>query len=127
MAERALEHALSTHPDAQFSVLYVIDFVDESYGARALVGPEKLRERGEERAEEVFADARSIADEHDVDLRTETAVGDPSREIVGYCDDHDVDQVVMGSHGRSPVSHVLLGSVAEDVVRRAPVPVTIVR
>jgi nucleotide-binding universal stress UspA family protein len=42
-------------------------------------------------------------------------------------EDHDVDGIVMGSHGRSGISRVLLGSVAETAVRRAPCPVTIVR
>lgn len=127
MAERALEHALSTHPDARVTVLYVIDYVEESYSARALVGADALRERAEERAEDLFAEATAIADEHGAEIETGTAVGDPSREIVDYAAEHDVDQIVVGSHGRSPMSRILLGSVAEAVTRRAPVPVTIVR
>lgn len=39
----------------------------------------------------------------------------------------DVDHVAVGSHGRSGVSRLLLGSVAESVMRRPPVPVTVVR
>jgi nucleotide-binding universal stress UspA family protein len=42
-------------------------------------------------------------------------------------DEHDVDHVVMGSNGRRGVSRLVLGSVAERVVRGAPVPVTVVR
>ncbi|MFA9518621.1 universal stress protein [Halopenitus sp. H-Gu1] len=127
MAKRALEHALSMHPDAQFTVLHVIDYIEESYSARALVGPDELRDRAEERAEELFEEAEGIADEHDVEIETRTATGDPSREIVAYAEDHDVDQIVIGCHGRSPMSRILLGSVAEKVTRRAPVPVTVVR
>lgn len=127
MATRALEHALSMHPDARVTVLHVIDYIEESYSTRALVGPEKLKERGRERSEELFERAERIADDHDIDIETESVVGDPSRQIVDYADEHDVDQIVMGCHGRSPMSRVLLGSVAETVSRRAPVPVTIVR
>jgi len=127
MAKQALEHALSMHPDAQFTILYVIDYIEESYSAWALVGADKLRERAEERAEELFEEAEDIAEEHSVEIETRTAVGDPSREIVAYAEDHDINQIVMGSHGRSPMSRILLGSVAEDVTRRAPVPVTVVR
>jgi len=54
-------------------------------------------------------------------------VGRPTKVIVEYADDHDIDQIVMGSHGRSGMSRILLGSVAEIVVRRASVPVTVVR
>ncbi|WP_128226442.1 universal stress protein [Halobacteriaceae archaeon SHR40] len=127
MAKRALEHAVSLHPDAEVTVLYVIDYIEESYSARALVGTDELRERADERATELFEAAAEIADGHGVEIETRTAVGDPSREIVAFADDHDIDQIVIGSHGRSPMSRILLGSVAETVTRRAPVPVTVVR
>lgn len=127
MAKRALEHALSTRPDARVTVLYVIDYIEESYSARALIGTEKLRERAQQRAEQLFEEATEIADEFDESIETEAVVGDPAREIVAYAEDHDIDQIVIGSHGRSPMSRILLGSVAEDVTRRAPVPATVVR
>ncbi|MFW6265865.1 MAG: universal stress protein, partial [Halanaeroarchaeum sp.] len=44
-----------------------------------------------------------------------------------YVEETDVDHVVIGSHGRSGVGRILLGSVAERVVRRSPTPVTVVR
>jgi len=127
MAKRALEHALSTRPDTRVTVLYVIDYIEESYSARALIGTEKLRERAQQRAEELFEEATEIANGFDGDIETETAVGDPAREIVAYTEEHDIDQIIIGSHGRSPMSRILLGSVAENVTRRAPVPVTVVR
>jgi len=46
---------------------------------------------------------------------------------VEYAEESDVDHIVIGSHGRSGVSRILLGSVAESVVRRADMPVTVVR
>ncbi|WP_412781655.1 universal stress protein, partial [Aeromonas diversa] len=60
-------------------------------------------------------------------VRTVIEHGDPSRMIISYTETHDVDRIVLGSHGRSGLSRVLLGSVAETVARRSPVPVTIVR
>ena len=50
-------------------------------------------------------------------------VGNPARKIVEYASDHDVDLLVIGTHGRSGLSHLLMGSVAERVVRTAPCPV----
>ncbi|MDZ7730213.1 MAG: universal stress protein [Natrialbaceae archaeon] len=43
--------------------------------------------------------------------------------ILQYIDDHDIDCVVMGTHGRTGVDRMLIGSVTEEVVREAPVPV----
>lgn len=47
--------------------------------------------------------------------------------ILDYVDDREVDLVVMGTHGRRGLRHMLLGSVAEEVVRTAPCPVLTVR
>lgn len=55
------------------------------------------------------------------------AVGLPATRIVEVAKREDIDHIVMGSHGRTGLAHVLLGSKAEHVVRLAPVPVTIVK
>ena len=56
-----------------------------------------------------------------------TRVGHAFVEIVRYAKEHDIDLIVMGTHGRGAVAHMLLGSVAEKVVRKAPCPVLTVR
>lgn len=53
--------------------------------------------------------------------------GPPSETIVRYAEDHGHDLIVLGSHGRTGLSRWLLGSVAEQVVRRASCPVLVVR
>lgn len=53
--------------------------------------------------------------------------GKPFVEIVHYAKEHCVDLIVIGTHGRGTVSHLLIGSVAENVVRKAPCPVLVVR
>jgi len=53
--------------------------------------------------------------------------GVPAAEIVRYATNYDIDLIVMGTHGRGPVSHMVMGSVAEKVVRTAPCPVLTVR
>ena len=59
------------------------------------------------------------------ELRPERAlrIGKPYSEIVRYAQEHEIDLIVMGTHGREGVARVLIGSVAEKVVRRAPCPV----
>jgi nucleotide-binding universal stress UspA family protein len=49
--------------------------------------------------------------------------GDPAEEILSYIADQNIDAVVMGTHGRKGLDRVLFGSVAEQVVKRSPVPV----
>jgi len=51
----------------------------------------------------------------------------PASEIIDYATEHDVDLIVMGTHGRGPLAHVFMGSVAERVVRGAPCPVLTLR
>ena len=62
-------------------------------------------------------------------FRAETALlaGNPFLEIIRYAKAHNVDLIVMGTHGRGPIAHMLLGSVAEKVVRKSPCPVLTVR
>jgi nucleotide-binding universal stress UspA family protein len=54
-------------------------------------------------------------------------IGVPAEEIVRYADARNIDLIVMGTHGRTGVAHLLMGSVAERVVRTAPCPVLTVR
>jgi nucleotide-binding universal stress UspA family protein len=68
----------------------------------------------------------------EVDRRTSgvvfvTRAGEPVRHIIGYAADQEIDLIVLGTHGRGAVAHMLLGSVAERVVRSAPCPVLTVR
>jgi nucleotide-binding universal stress UspA family protein len=57
----------------------------------------------------------------------EVATGHPAEAIVRFAAERGVDLIVMGTHGRTGLQHVLLGSVAEKVVRLAPCPVMTVR
>ena len=56
-----------------------------------------------------------------------SVIGTPAGSIVEYAGGHDIDLIVMGTHGRGGMSHLLMGSVAERVVRTAPCPVLTVR
>ncbi len=54
-------------------------------------------------------------------------MGDPAKEIVRVADEENVDMIVMSTRGRTGLAHVLMGSVAEKVVRRANCPVLVVK
>ncbi len=57
----------------------------------------------------------------------ELRVGSPFWEIIQYAKEKNIDLIVLGTHGRGALAHLLLGSVAEKVVRKAPCPVLTVR
>lgn len=119
----ALRFAFDAQPDAQFVALHVREPIYGGLLPHQSGGDEAV---GDE-VEELLDRARGVAEEHGVSLETVTAEGKPSAEIVDYAEDNPVDSIVMGSHGRQGASRVLLGSVAETVTRRSPVPVTVVR
>lgn len=138
LSERALETALAEHPDAEITALHVIDPTEPGYSyypfdsemdldEEPLHGSEEWYDRAEEFAEELFDEAERRASEYDADLSTELVVGQPARAIVEYATDHDVDHVLIGSHGRDEGARILLGSVTEAVAFRAPMRVTLVR
>ncbi|MDQ2056452.1 universal stress protein [Halobellus sp. H-GB7] len=127
LSEKALAHALDVYSDASITVLHVIDYIEESYSAKALVGDETLRKRAQERSAELLAEAEAKADEHDRVVKTASEVGKAADAILEYADTHGIDVIVIGSHGRSGVARMLMGSVAETVMKRASVPVTVVR
>lgn len=125
----AVEHAVETFPGATITLLTVIDPIEAGYRAESVLPSysETWYQNEKAAADDRFQKARELVAGSDVELETATEVGRPARVIVEYIEDTDVDQVVMGSHGRSGVARVLLGSVAETVVRRAYCPVTVVR
>ena len=61
------------------------------------------------------------------DWEADVVRGDPDDAIVEYAREHGADLIVMGSHGHTGLRHLLMGSVAEHVLRHAPCPVLIVR
>lgn len=130
-SQAAVEYAIEEHADKEIVLLRVVEVASGMTDA----GINMIQERFREKPEKVKKEARNkvaeeIADlfeEADLDFETAIVFGEPAKEIVNYAEENDIDQIVIGNHGRSGVSRVLLGSVGEKVVRRAPMPVTVVR
>jgi len=66
-------------------------------------------------------------DKGDLEIETKWVHGNPFVDILKFAKREDVDLMVIGTHGRSFTAHLLLGSVAEKVVRKASCPVLTVR
>ena len=129
-ARAALEHACRNHPSAAITALHVVDPADQSSYTSMTGAPtvetQAAEQQHEERVQSLFEDAQRIADEYGVVLSTESKTGDPASTVAAAATEGNVDLIVVGSHGREGMSRILLGSVAERIVRRSPVPVTIV-
>lgn len=121
---RAIECAIDVAAafDATVHALYVADADDvDSRLDRHDIPDEQGRTAIETVAREADATDASL------DVKTAVRVGRPAEQIVGYVRDTDADAVAMGTRGRSGDHALLLGSVAEAVVRTCPVPVLTVR
>jgi len=126
-AETVLDHGLefARRYDAAVHVIYVVD-------RRQYLGAEDdvqtdLSEDLHAEGEHAVAVAADRAADAGVEAETAVVEGVPDKDIVEYVEDHDVDAVVMGRHGRSSRDQVArLGSVTERVVKNAPVPVLVV-
>jgi nucleotide-binding universal stress UspA family protein len=59
-------------------------------------------------------------------VKTVTKSGREVEEILKFIREENIDIIVIGTHGRTGIQHVLVGSVAENIVRRSPIPVFII-
>lgn len=127
-ATDALEFACETFADDDITALFAVD-TSVTYQPERAVGMKlgEIYERREEEGRGHLEAAEHIAAEHDVSVTTALAHGEPSRAILEHVDEHDVDHVVIGSHSQSLFERFFLGSVAEHIVERAPVSVTVIR
>jgi nucleotide-binding universal stress UspA family protein len=89
--------------------------------------PIALEDLARERAQVGLEDARATLKHQQIESRVHLGVGEPSHEILSLVESQHFDLIVMGTRGKSGLQHLLLGSVAEKVVRHATCPVITVR
>lgn len=116
---------------AQLTVVHIVDdMTTRAYGLDGgvmLIDLKMQRQFEASAREQVNA---AISDEDRVQLRAEALIlvsTAPATAIVGYAREAGIDLIVMGTHGRGGMAHLLMGSVSERVVRTAPCPVLTVR
>ena len=129
ISANALEYAvfLASYHHAELLILHVVEQLHEFEHYQILVlTPQELAEEMEKQAHEKLT---KLTEQIKKTIKVETVVrqGKPFVEIIKEAKEKDMDLIVMASHGRTGVSHMLMGSVAEKVVRKANCPVLIVR
>jgi len=127
-SKEALKYAvtLAMRDKAKLLLLHIIDIRSFSEGLEAMSKPLLDEETLEQlRAKLLDCIPEEIRD--DMDVEAIVAQGIPFAEIISTAKEKKIDMIVIGSHGRTGLSHMMLGSVSEKVVRKAPCPVLTVR
>ena len=131
-------HALAIARDeakahgARVILLHVID-LPTNFKPEAVIVPEaegapiNIKDYAVKQAEEHLADLNERLGKDGVTAQTFIRLGKPEDEIVRFANENNVDLIAMGTHGRTGLAHMLVGSVAERVVRTAKVPVLTIR
>lgn len=128
-SRNALQFVVDEWDDVRLTLVHVLNPSEAASGGSVggfPAGAEDWYQDARERGDQCLSKAvDSVPEGTDVDTRVE--LGSPAERIVTVAEETGADHVVVGSHGRSGVSRLLLGSVAERVVRTSPVPVTVIR
>jgi len=128
-SKKALTYAVSfaSHFNAELLLVYVVEPTiypaDFSFGQVALPSLEnELRERGKVELENLVKS--HIASK--ISARTIVRTGKPFLEIIHTAKEENIDLIIIATHGHTGVEHILFGSTAEKVIRKAPCPVLVV-
>lgn len=131
-ALRALEEAakMAKVCGAAVVVVHVVDVAEFNWGVTALGDAKALRQAVDAAGQKVLNHAVAVLAKAGVPYETcvlENAGGRIADLLIAEAKSQAVDLLVMGTHGFSGLMHLLLGSVAEGVVRQASMPVLLVR
>ena len=130
-ADAALDYAyvLAERFGAPIELLHVLDdpFVADGMAAEAYISEAPVLRSAMLREAQERLRHRATTREGVTQIATEVLFGHGARTIAEYAAERGVDLIVMGTHGRTGFAHLLLGSVAERLVRTAPCPVLTVK
>lgn len=129
IAQKALDYAvfMAFSHNAELQLLHVVDQLHgfDSFQILALT-PNEIADRMEAQANKKLSNMIGQIKET-LEIKKAVKHGKASVEIIEMAREMKADLIVMGSHGRTGLSHVLIGSVAEAVVRHASCPVLVIR
>jgi nucleotide-binding universal stress UspA family protein len=114
--------------NAEMYLIYVVEPViyppDFSMGQIAIPS---VNAEWDERAKDELQKLAKTDIPNDVKVETIIKTGKPFLEIIETASEKDIDLIIIATHGHSGVEHILFGSTAEKVVRKAPCPVLTLR
>jgi nucleotide-binding universal stress UspA family protein len=121
-AKKAVEGgiALAERFDASLHSIYVVKSNDYPQQVRSELSTEAFQQ-----GNAILDEITSLRDQTAVDITTQVIETEAQvhQEIIDYGTDHNVDLILMGTHGRTGLNHLILGSIAERTLRVSPIPV----
>lgn len=109
--------------EASLQILYI---AEDSKETLAHIPEEDQRDELPPEGKEAIDTVKSAAQDTNVPVQTEVGIGKPEHSIPRHSNRVSADFIVMGTHGRTGVNRLLVGSVAEEVIRQVDVPVLVV-
>lgn len=128
-AEKAASHAvyIAKMAGAELYALYVIS-TKYSVTTRSVKGwTDEFEEGLAKRGRTAICNVEQLGKEADIEIKPVFLKGIPAEEILNYAEKNNIDLIVMGTKGLKGIEKLLVGSVAENVIRHSKVPVMIVR
>jgi len=131
LSKKALEKALTLARTfgSEVTILHVNENLPSSWGIPGMEGidmpEEQIKEQIEEYTEKLLEEYTEIFKKAGMEVRSDVVHGNPANEIIEAS--RDFDLIVMGTHGRGGLFHLLIGGTAEKVVRHACCPVFLIR
>lgn len=121
---------LASDQHARVGLVHVIDLAQFAWSANEFMDVPRLQESLQESGRKLLDDMAAQVKEAGIDVETrllEIWGGNLAHALIEEAKAWSAELIVMGTHGYGGLTHMLLGSVAEGVVRHAPVPVLLVR
>jgi universal stress protein A len=112
---------------SELHLLHVIPNLTYFTPYESFLTPENLVAVEKNIQDEVSNEFAKLLAKITIGAKTATRTGTPFVEIIDYAKTENIDLIVMGTHGRSGIEHILIGNVAEKVVRKSPCPVLTIR
>jgi nucleotide-binding universal stress UspA family protein len=128
-SERAVRHVIALMKGREPMEIHLINVQDtaDAPELRRFMKPAEIKQAQLEHGAAALMPAKRLLDRAGIAYREHVVIGDPAEKIATFARRGRFDQIVMGTHGRSGMTALLMGSVATKVLHLSEVPVTLVK
>ena len=128
-SRRAVEHLIALVKDQCPTEIHLLNVqipIDSGH-ARMFFSETDVEAYHRDEGIEALSEARAMLDREGIQYTFHILVGHVAETIARFAQEKDIDRIVMGTHGRTGLTQLLLGSVATDLIRRTDLPIALVK